>query len=54
MISCSFGREGAEFSDRLEYYQQTLHGELSAPDSLRGLDLYPGLKAVLLQFGFSY
>jgi hypothetical protein len=38
----------------LEYYQQTLDLRTAAPTALQGLDLYPGLKAVLVQFGFSY
>lgn len=49
-----FGREGTEFSVRLEYYQQTIDNGPAAPAALQGLDLYPGLKAVLLQIGFSY
>ena len=39
---------------RLEYYQQTMQGKLPAPGALQGLNLYPGLKSILLQFGFSY
>ena len=45
---------GSEFSVRLEYYQQTMQGKLPAPGALQGLNLYPGLKSILLQFGFSY
>jgi hypothetical protein len=47
-------RPGSEFTVRLEYYQQTLEIRTPQPAALQGLDLYPGLKAVLLQFGFSY
>ena len=47
-------REGSEFTVRLEYYQQTLDIRTPVPAALQGLDLYPGLKAVLVQFGFSY
>jgi Protein of unknown function (DUF3570) len=47
-------REGSEFTVRLEYYQQTLDIRTAAPAALQGLDLYPGLKAVMVQFGFSY
>lgn len=49
-----FGREGTQFSVRLEYYQQTMEKGLPGPGALQGLDLYPSLKAVLVQFGFSY
>jgi len=45
---------GSEFSIRLEYYQQTFFDKLPAPVALQGLNLYPGLRAILLQFGFSY
>ena len=47
-------RPGSEFTVRLEYYQQTLDIRSPTPAALQGLDLYPGLKAVLVQFGFSY
>jgi hypothetical protein len=47
-------RPGSEFTVRLEYYQQTLDIRTPQPAALQGLDLYPGLKAVLVQFGFSY
>jgi hypothetical protein len=47
-------RPGSEFTVRLEYYQQTLDIRTPTPAALQGLDLYPGLKAVLVQFGFSY
>jgi len=49
-----FGREGTEFNVRLEYYQQTIQNGPAAPSALQGLDLYPSLKAVLFQIGFSY
>jgi hypothetical protein len=49
-----FGRDTTEFTVRLEYYQQTIHGGNAEPVGLQGLDLYPSLKAVLLQFGFNY
>ena len=45
---------GSEFSVRLEYYQQTFFDKRPAPAALQGLDLYPGLQAILLQLGFSY
>ena len=45
---------GSEFSVRLEYYQQTFFDKMPAPAALQGLDLYPGLRAILLQVGFSY
>ncbi len=47
-------RASSEFTVRLEYYQQTLDINKPAPGPLQGLNLYPGLKAVLVQFGFSY
>jgi len=47
-------RPGSEFTVRLEYYQQTLDIRTPQPAALQGLDLFPGLKAVLVQFGFSY
>lgn len=50
----AFGRQGTEFSVRLQYYQQTIAAGPSQPAQLQGLDLYPGLKAVFLQFGFNY
>jgi hypothetical protein len=45
---------GPELSFRLEYYQQTLDNRIPGPGLIQGLDLYPGLKAILLQVGFSY
>jgi hypothetical protein len=48
------GRTGSEFSIRAEYYQQTLQNGVAGPGALQGLDLYPDLKAFLLQVGFSY
>jgi hypothetical protein len=47
-------RPNSEFTVRLEYYQQTLSINNPTPAALQGLNLYPGLKALLLQFGFSY
>jgi Protein of unknown function (DUF3570) len=47
-------RQGSEFTVRLEYYQQTLDIRTPVPAALQGLDLYPGLKAIMVQFGFSY
>jgi len=47
-------RPNSEFTVRLEYYQQTLSINTPTPAALQGLNLYPGLKALLLQFGFSY
>jgi len=48
------GRIGSEFSVRAEYYQQTLENGIPGPGTLQGLDLYPDLKAFLIQVGFSY
>jgi hypothetical protein len=44
----------SELTVRVEYYQQILNINTATPVSLQGLDLYPSLKAVLVQFGFSY
>ncbi|HVC01812.1 MAG TPA: DUF3570 domain-containing protein [Steroidobacteraceae bacterium] len=48
--------EGArhEFSVRAEYYQQTLYVRMAAPAGLQGLDLYPSLKAILVQVGWRF
>jgi len=48
------GRAGSEFSVRAEYYQQTLDVRTQVPGVLQGLDLYPGLKAVLVQVGWRF
>jgi Protein of unknown function (DUF3570) len=47
-------RDESEFSVRVEYYQQTFNERLAAPAALQGLDLYPGLKAVLVQVGWRF
>jgi hypothetical protein len=47
-------RSSSELTVRVEYYQQTLQIDKSMPMGLQGLNLYPGLKAVLVQFGFAY
>jgi len=49
-----FGRQNAEFTVRAEYYRQTMQERAPGPGSLQGLNLYPGLQAILIQFGFSY
>ena len=48
------GRGESEFSVRAEYYQQTFNERLATPAALQGLDLYPGLKAVLVQVGWRF
>jgi Protein of unknown function (DUF3570) len=48
------GREESEFSVRVEYYQQTFNVRTATPAALQGLDLYPGLKAVLVQVGWRF
>jgi hypothetical protein len=48
------GRPESELSVRAEYYQQTFHERMPAPGALQGLDLYPGLKAVLIQVGWRF
>jgi hypothetical protein len=47
-------RPYSEFTVRMEYYQQTLSINTPTPAAVQGLDLFPGLKALLVQFGFSY
>jgi Protein of unknown function (DUF3570) len=47
-------RAESEFSVRAEYYRQTFAEQVPVPAGLRGLDLYPGLKAVLVQFGYRF
>ena len=53
-ISFQAGLAGSEFSVRLEYYQQIQDHRLAAPVLLQNLDLYPGLKAILVQFGWRF
>lgn len=53
-LSSGAGLAGSEFSVRLEYYQQIQDQRLAAPVLLRNFDLYPGLKAILLQFGWRF
>lgn len=48
------GRLESEFSVRVEYYQQTLDVRTATPAGLQGLDLYPGLKAALVQVGWRF
>jgi len=48
------GLDASEFNIRVEYYQQTVDNGVPGPGALQGLDLYPSLKAVLVQVGFSY
>jgi hypothetical protein len=47
-------RAESEFSVRAEYYQQTFNEQMPVPASLQGLDLYPGLKAILVQLGYRF
>jgi hypothetical protein len=47
-------RAESEFNVRAEYYQQTFNEHLPVPTSLQGLDLYPGLKAILVQLGYRF
>ncbi len=53
-LSNDTGLAGSEFSVRLEYYRQIQDRRLAAPVLLQNLDLYPGLKAILLQFGWRF
>lgn len=47
-------RPESEISIRAEYYQQTFEDRVPVPLGLQGLDLYPGLKAVLVQVGWRF
>jgi hypothetical protein len=47
-------RPESEISVRAEYYQQTFDERPAVPAGLQGLDLYPGLKAVLVQIGWRF
>lgn len=44
----------SEFSVRVEYYRQILDDLRAAPAALQGLDLYPGLEAILAQVGWRF
>jgi len=44
----------SEFNVRVEYYQQKYQNPNTNLPDLQGLDLYPELKAVLVQFGWRY
>jgi hypothetical protein len=45
---------GSEFSVRLEYYQQQYHNPSTTLTGLQGLNLFPDLKAVLVQVGWRF
>ena len=47
-------RAESELSVRAEYYQQTLSERGPVPAGLQGLDLYPDLKATLVQIGWRF
>jgi Protein of unknown function (DUF3570) len=47
-------RPESEISVRAEYYQQTFDERAPVPVGLQGLDLYPVLKAVLVQIGWRF
>jgi hypothetical protein len=47
-------RAESELSVRAEYYQQTLSERGPVPAGLQGLDLYPDLKAILVQIGWRF
>jgi Protein of unknown function (DUF3570) len=53
-LSNAPGLAGSEFNVRLEYYQQFQDHRLAEPELLKNLDLYPGLKAILVQFGWRF
>ncbi len=54
MLAGHDGHAGAEFSIRAEYYQQNFDNQMAAPGALQGLDLYPSLKAFLVQVGWRF
>ncbi len=47
-------RPESEISIRAQYYQQTFAEPALVPGALQGLDLNPGLKAVLVQIGWRF
>jgi hypothetical protein len=47
-------RPESEISVRAEYYQQTFNERVPVPAGLQGLDLYPALKAILVQIGYRF
>jgi Protein of unknown function (DUF3570)/Omp85 superfamily domain len=47
-------RPESEISIRAEYYQQTFDERAPVPEGLQGLDLYPGVKAILVQIGWRF
>ena len=47
-------RPESEISIRAEYYQQTIDERVPVPAGLEGLDLYPGLKSILVQIGWRF
>jgi uncharacterized protein DUF3570 len=47
-------RDESEISVRAEYYQQNFDERTATPAALQGLDLYPGLKAILVQVGWRF
>jgi Protein of unknown function (DUF3570) len=48
------GRGESEFSVRAEYYEQTRDERSPTPTGLEGLNLYPDLKAILIQIGWRF
>ena len=44
----------SEISVRAEYYRQTFNERMAVPAGLQGLDLYPGLEAILVQVGWRF
>jgi hypothetical protein len=48
------GPDGGEWSARLDYYFQTGKNVQKGPGVLAPLDLYPGVKSIMLQFGWRF
>ncbi len=44
----------SQFSVRFLYYRQTPEHRLAGPGALQGLDLYPGLQAIMVQVGYKF
>jgi hypothetical protein len=47
-------RDESELSIRLEYYKQTLEDRVPIPSGVQGLNLFPGLEAILVQVGWRF
>jgi hypothetical protein len=48
------GQDPAEFNLRLQFYRQDADHRQANPVALQGIDLYPALRAVMLQVGYRF